>query len=142
MVVQSANTGSDLADNQFDLQIPGGGVGLFDGCTSEFGQKLPGATYGGISDRSQCASMPAKLQPGCYWRFDWFMNSDNPTFSFSQVQCPAELTSKTGCVRSDDSSFPAFKMPTGTWAPPAPTATAAAYAQCDSLSWDVALPVR
>jgi hypothetical protein len=142
MVIQSVNTGSDLADNQFDLQIPGGGTGIFDGCTSQFGSSLPGAQYGGVSSRADCASMPAKLQAGCYWRFDWFRNSDNPTFSFTQVQCPAELTSKTGCVRSDDKSFPAFSMPAATtWNPPSPTATAAAYAQCDSATWDVAMAV-
>ena len=142
MLVQSVNTGSDLADNQFDLQIPGGGVGIFDGCSSEFGG-IAGAQYGGISDRSECASMPAKLQAGCYWRFDWFNNADNPTFSFDQIQCPAELSGKTGCVRSDDSSFPEFVMPSATtWNAPSPTATAAAYAQCDSLTWDTAMAVR
>ncbi|OIW29190.1 hypothetical protein CONLIGDRAFT_577776 [Coniochaeta ligniaria NRRL 30616] len=141
MLVQSVNTGSDLADNQFDLQIPGGGTGIFDGCSSQFGG-IAGAQYGGISNRSECASMPAKLQPGCDWRFNWFRNADNPTFSFTQIQCPAELTGKTGCVRSDDSSFPEFTMPSvTTWNPPTPTATAAAYAQCDSLTWDVAMAV-
>ncbi|KAB5539320.1 glycoside hydrolase family 45 protein [Coniochaeta sp. 2T2.1] len=158
MLVQSVNTGSDLADNQFDLQIPGGGTGIFDGCTSQFGG-IPGAQYGGISARSECASMPAKLQPGCYWRFDWFRNSDNPTFSFTQIQCPAELTSKTGCVRSDDSSFAKFSMPSTTSksttssttsvsttsktsAVPTSTpgsgsggCTAAKYAQCGGKGW-------
>lgn len=141
MLVQSVNTGGDLSGNQFDLQIPGGGTGIFDGCSSQFGG-IAGAQYGGISDRSECDSMPDKLKPGCLWRFDWFRNSDNPSFDFKQIRCPAELSGKTGCVRSDDSSFPEFSMPANpTWNAPTPTATAAAYAQCDSLTWDVAMAV-
>lgn len=141
MVVQSVNTGGDLSGNQFDLQIPGGGTGIFDGCTAEFGSSW-GAQYGGVSNRSQCSTLPAKLQAGCEWRFDWFRNSDNPTHTFTQVACPAELTDVTGCVRDDDASFPEFVMPSpATWTAPTPTATAAAYAQCDSLTWDVPMLV-
>lgn len=141
MLVQSVNTGSDLADNQFDLQIPGGGEGIFDGCSSEFGG-IAGARYGGISSRSDCNSMPAKLQPGCQWRFDWFNDADNPTHSFTQIQCPTALTNITGCKRSDDASFPVFSTPSiTTWSAPTPTETAAAWGQCDSLTWDVAMSV-
>lgn len=138
MLVQSVNTGGDLSGNQFDLQIPGGGTGIFDGCTTEFGSSW-GAQYGGISNRSQCSTLPAKLQAGCDWRFDWFINSDNPTHTFEQISCPTELTNVTGCVRDDDASFPKYVMPSpATWTAPTPTATAAAYGQCDSLTWDVA----
>lgn len=35
MVVQITNTGGDLGNNHFDLQLPGGGVGLFNGCSSQ-----------------------------------------------------------------------------------------------------------
>lgn len=107
MVVQSSNTGGDLGNNHFDIQIPGGGVGLFDGCTPEFGG-IPGQQYGGVSSRDECNGMPELLKDGCFWRFDWFENADNPDFTFEQVQCPSELTSISGCVRDDDSSFPAF----------------------------------
>ncbi|KAM0367827.1 hypothetical protein ACHAPZ_009306 [Fusarium culmorum] len=109
MIVQSTNTGGDLGDNHFDLMMPGGGVGIFDGCTSEFGKPLGGAQYGGISSRSQCDSFPELLKDGCHWRFDWFKNADNPDFTFEQVQCPKELLAISGCKRDDDSSFPAFK---------------------------------
>ncbi|KAM5353659.1 hypothetical protein ACJ41O_000309 [Fusarium nematophilum] len=108
MVVQSTNTGGDLGENHFDLQMPGGGVGIFDGCSSQWGG-LGGAQYGGISSRSDCDSFPELLKDGCYWRFDWFENADNPDFTFEQVQCPTALTDISGCVRDDDSSFPAFK---------------------------------
>ncbi|KAI1813671.1 glycoside hydrolase family 45 protein [Poronia punctata] len=106
MIVQSTNTGGDLGDNHFDILMPGGGVGLFDGCASEFGQSLPGEQYGGVSSRSECDGMPSSLVAGCQWRFDWFENADNPSVSFKQVACPSELTSISGCTRSDDSSFP------------------------------------
>lgn len=108
MVVQSTNTGGDLSNNHFDIQMPGGGVGIFDGCSSEFGQTLPGERYGGISSRSQCDTFPELLKDGCYWRFDWFKNADNPDFKFEQVQCPKALTDISHCVRNDDKSFPVF----------------------------------
>jgi hypothetical protein len=92
--------------------MPGGGFGLFDGCVSEWGTPSTGwgAQYGGISDRSDCDAFPAALQPGCYWRFDWFENANNPTVSFQQVECPAALTTKSGCLRANDSIVEA---PTG-----------------------------
>ncbi|CAF3031824.1 unnamed protein product [Rotaria sp. Silwood2] len=100
LIVQVINTGDDLDDNHFDLQIPGSGVGIFDGCSKQFpGSYTWGQTYGGVTQRSDCAGLPSVLQPGCYWRFDWFMGADNPTISFKQVSCPFVLTSITQCVR-------------------------------------------
>ncbi|KAH9904352.1 glycoside hydrolase family 45 protein [Xylariomycetidae sp. FL2044] len=109
MIVQSTNTGGDLGSNHFDILMPGGGIGLFDGCSAEFGTALPGQQYGGVSSRDECdsASMPESLREGCYWRFDWFENADNPDVNFTQVQCPAEITAVSGCTRGDDGSFPA-----------------------------------
>jgi hypothetical protein len=108
LIVQATNTGGDLGSNQFDLAIPGGGVGIFNGCTAEWGAPSGGwgQQYGGISDRSVCATFPAALQAGCYWRFDWFMGADNPSVEFKQVQCPVEIVAKTGSLRSDDESMP------------------------------------
>ena len=85
--------------------MPGGGFGIFNGCTAEWGTPSTGwgAQYGGISTRSQCDAFPAHLQSGCYWRFDWFENADNPAVTFKQVECPAALTAKSGCVRANDS---------------------------------------
>jgi hypothetical protein len=90
-------------------QIPGGGVGIFNGCTQEWGAPSSGwgAQYGGISDQSSCDSFPEALKAGCNWRYDWFMGADNPTVSFTQVACPAALTANTGCVRADDGGAPA-----------------------------------
>ena len=100
MIVQVTNTGGDLGSNHFDLQMPGGGVGMFDGCSRQFpGSFSWGAQYGGVSQRSNCDNLPTVLRPGCYWRFDWFQNADNPSISFKQVTCPSVLTAKTQCIR-------------------------------------------
>ncbi|KAK0733149.1 glycoside hydrolase family 45 protein [Lasiosphaeria miniovina] len=155
MVVQSTSTGGDLGNNHFDIAMPGGGVGLFDGCSRQFGG-LPGAQYGGISSQSQCSSFPSALQPGCNWRFDWFKNSDNPSLTFTQVQCPSELVARTGCRRSDDGNFPVFSAPpasgsttssvkpatssvkstsTTSKAPSATGCSVAQWAQCGGVGW-------
>jgi len=107
LVVQVTNTGSDLGAGHFDLQFPGGGVGIFDGCTSQWGAPSTGwgAQYGGVSSVSQCSQLPSALQPGCQFRFGWFGGSDNPTMTFRRVKCPAQLVSKSGSRRNDDSSY-------------------------------------
>jgi len=101
LVVQVTNTGGDLGENHFDLQMPGGGLGIFDGCSSQFGVDANswGQRYGGLSSAAECSKLPASLQKGCEWRFGWFENADNPSMEFEEVECPAELTQKTGCVR-------------------------------------------
>ncbi|KAF3359111.1 hypothetical protein VdG1_02673 [Verticillium dahliae VDG1] len=109
MVVQSTNTGGDLGNNHFDIMMPGGGLGIFDGCSPQFGG-IPCARYGGVGSRSECDGMPGLLKDGCQWRFDWFKNADNPDFTFEQVQCPSELVAISGCRRADDKNFPAFNM--------------------------------
>lgn len=107
-VVQVTNTGADLGNNQFDLQIPGGGVGIYNGCTSQWGAPSEGwgAQYGGVSSVSQCSELPSQLQAGCQWRFGWFQNANNPNVNFRRVQCPNSIVSKSNCRRDDDSSYP------------------------------------
>ncbi|RKH35274.1 hypothetical protein D7Y13_02380 [Corallococcus praedator] len=101
MVVQVVNTGGPSGDTHFDLLIPGGGVGMFNACTPQWNAPSSGwgGQYGGISSRDQCSMLPSQLRPGCYWRFDWFKNADNPTVSFKPVACPTAITNKTGCIR-------------------------------------------
>ena len=56
MVVQASNIGTDVFDGQFDLMVPGGGVGLFDACSRQWsvgGAPDMGATYGGFLSRCQ-----------------------------------------------------------------------------------------
>jgi hypothetical protein len=105
LVVQVTNTGSDVGSNQFDLQIPGGGVGIFDACTNMYG--LPagsngwGKQYGGITGIEDCESFPESLKEGCKWRFNWLLGADNPKMKFAEVECPKVLTDITGCIRKD-----------------------------------------
>ncbi|KAJ6256242.1 hypothetical protein Dda_9077 [Drechslerella dactyloides] len=101
-VVQATNTGGDLGSNHFDLALPGGGVGLFNGCRKQFPGTPDsnwGQQYGGVSSRSQCGGLPSALQAGCYFRFDWFAGSDNPSVSFVEVRCPAQIVNISGCSR-------------------------------------------
>ncbi|ORX80543.1 hypothetical protein BCR32DRAFT_220853 [Anaeromyces robustus] len=105
MVVQVTNTGSDVGSNQFDIQIPGGGVGIFDACTNMYG--LPagsngwGDKYGGIRSIEDCDTFPEALQAGCRWRFEFLLGADNPNMTFVEVECPKVLTDITGCIRKD-----------------------------------------
>lgn len=118
MIVQATNTGGDLGQNHFDIAMPGkqpsytpllhtndlqgGGVGLFNACTNQWGAPPQGwgQQYGGISSRSECDGFPAKLKAGCQWRFDWFGGADNPDVSFKEVTCPKALTDKSKCIRN------------------------------------------
>jgi hypothetical protein len=80
----------------------GGGVGIFNACTSQWGAPPQGwgQQYGGISKRSECDGFPTKLKAGCYWRFDWFGGADNPDVTFKEVSCPKALTDKSHCIRN------------------------------------------
>ena len=97
MIVQATNTGYDVSATQFDIavscyknlvigsflitfQMPGGGFGIFNGCSTEWGATpaVWGAQYGGPSTDT-CSKFPSKLQPGCEFRWGWFKGADNPT---------------------------------------------------------------
>jgi hypothetical protein len=146
MIVQATNTGADLGEGQFDLAIPGGGVGIckhfslppifpipdicfpVNGCTDEWGAPSSGwgQQYGGISDGSACAEFPSALQPGCKFRFgDWFEGADNPTVDYKQVTCPSELTAITGCKRDDDGGDSSSGSPAPSEAAPSSVAAPA-----------------
>lgn len=71
MLVQNTNTGSDLDVNQFDIAIPGGGVGIFDrGCTAQWNAPANGwgDRDGGVANIEGCDQLPEVLQPGCKFR--------------------------------------------------------------------------
>ncbi|CAF5013922.1 unnamed protein product, partial [Rotaria sp. Silwood1] len=55
LIVQITIIGDDLGENHFDLQMPSGGVDIFDGCSSQFpkvSEPLWGAQSDGIRQRS------------------------------------------------------------------------------------------
>ena len=61
--VQVTNTGGDLGENHFDIQIPGGGVGIFNGCSVQYGAPNDGwgQRYGGVSNVGECGQLPGDL---------------------------------------------------------------------------------
>jgi hypothetical protein len=108
MIVQVINIGG-IESGQFDLLIPGGGVGAMTaGCTAQWGNVDLGATYGGLLSecngdvacvRTKCASVfsgKSALLAGCSWFTDCYKGADNPTVIYKQVTCPSQITSKSG----------------------------------------------
>ena len=109
MIVQVINIGN-IAAGQFDLLIPGGGVGAMTaGCPAQWGSSVDlGATNGGLltecNDDPTCmankcqsvfGSFPSLLA-GCNWFTGWFSSADNPQLIYKQVTCPSQLTAKSG----------------------------------------------
>ncbi|MDR0307001.1 MAG: hypothetical protein LBI42_09230 [Chitinispirillales bacterium] len=113
MVVMVSNIGGDVGQTQFDLMIPGGGVGIYNSLTQQLqqnGVSNPnlGAQYGGFRQtcganesciRQMCdnnfgTAALADMKAGCYWFIDWFKMADNPNITYTSVNCPAELSGR------------------------------------------------
>ena len=102
MIVKVTNTGGDVGGSQFDLMIPGGGVGQFNACSRQWGTSDLGAQYGGFLTectgshaqkkecvRQECMKIPAgRARDGCLWFVDWFQVADNPKFTSQSTSCP------------------------------------------------------
>jgi hypothetical protein len=105
MVVQIVNTGG-IKSNQFDLLIPGGGVGDFNACSDQYGAPANGwgERYGGIENAAGCDGIKnPEMKEGCLFRFgNWFGGASNPDVQFVRVKCPSWHTDTTGCKRSDE----------------------------------------
>jgi hypothetical protein len=124
MIVQAINIGSDVQNGQFDVAIPGRGVGMYDACSSQWGVARAdlGETYGGFlpvcktqHGRTDHAALKScvmqscmnvftahnltELAAGCEFFVDWFEVADNPSVKYKEVTCPAELANK-GVKRS------------------------------------------
>lgn len=90
------------------MQIPGGGVGLYDGCSAQYAVGYSnfnfGMRYGGIRTRAGCAFLPVALQPGCQWRFEWYSNGfprargTLAQIQYAEITCPSELTDVSTCT--------------------------------------------
>jgi hypothetical protein len=140
MIVMASNIGHDVAGGnanlpagQFDLMVPGGGVGAFDALSTQVsGQNVEwGASFGGfltacqgkhgydntLAVYQQCirdmcdaafgnAGFPNLLR-GCHWFADWFMAADNPTYYMEEVECPQYLIDhyKTRINTTKDNRF-------------------------------------
>lgn len=118
MIVQATNIGG-IEQGQFDLLIPGGGVGLLNGCAGQWGVDNAelGAQYGGFLPackqahagdqagvkqcmRDKCQSIfgsrsLTELYDGCMWFADWFEAADNPQFNYKQIDCPEAISNRS-----------------------------------------------
>ena len=113
LVVMATNIGSDVQQGQFDVMIPGGGVGLFNGCSS-MGWGSQGEQYGGLLSKceksvgtagnvyqkridcltEECGksfSNDAKAKEGCLFLATWMEGAGNPSHTYKEVECPAAL---------------------------------------------------
>ena len=116
IVVMVSNIGHDVVEGQFDLLVPGGGVGAFDALSTQLGltdASVLGANGGGIgrvcfeqvgwdgevADFQKCIidgcekafSKWPNLLRGCKWYAEWYMAADNPTYNWEEVECPQYL---------------------------------------------------
>jgi len=121
LIAMATNTGTDVAGDQFDIMVPGGGPGMFNSFATQMGvdQSLLGANNGGLLTTCQleinnydtaavvfqdcvkkkCNAVFNKpehkqLLDGCLWFVDWYMTADNPTFIYKEVECPKYFTDK------------------------------------------------
>ena len=117
IVVMTSNIGHDVEVGQFDLMVPGGGVGAYDALSTQVnGANINwGAGFGGFLTECQSklgydntlekyqecvkdmcdaafgsAGYPNLLR-GCHWFADWYMAADNPTYHWEEVECPQYL---------------------------------------------------
>lgn len=116
VVVQVTNTGADLSENHFDLQIPGGGFGLYDACsanggplaqfpstpTTNWGSQYGGLLAAGFKDSTGCLLLPLSLQSGCRWFYERFEAMDSPSMKFTRIECPLQITQVSGCTRQPE----------------------------------------
>ena len=117
LIVMVTNIGADVNQGQFDVMIPGGGVGLYNG-TSGYGWGPQGEQYGGLlSDcekevgynasnllekRKSCLvekcnksfSSDATAKQGCLFLANFMEAAGNPNHDYVEVECPEVLKSK------------------------------------------------
>jgi hypothetical protein len=113
MVVMISNIGGDVGNTQFDLMIPGGGVGQYNALSNQISQlggssSNLGQQYGGF--RATCGNNAscvqnmcntafsgtglADLRAGCTWYVDWFQIADNPNTLVQEMTCPQDLVNR------------------------------------------------
>lgn len=106
LIVMANNIGYDVGHNQFDLMIPGGGPGKYNGC-SKMGISCAGEQYGGFLascgyDDKECLinmcnkeyANNSSLRDGCLFLANWMDAANNPEIEFVQVECPSALSAK------------------------------------------------
>lgn len=119
LYVMTSNIGWDVSNGQFDIMIPGGGVGAFNGCNEILGGASSGAQYGGLlidceqevgwnasdeeitKQRKTClinkcnAAFTNELAlKGCLFLAEFMEAAGNPYVEYEQVECPDVLAKK------------------------------------------------
>jgi hypothetical protein len=148
MIVQATNIGYDVGNGQFDVLIPGGGVGAFDACSYQWKSNDLGAQYGGFllackqakpngthAEWKACVSQKcdtvfadpalAELKSACDWFVNWYEAADNPALRFQEVACPDAIVKSSGVDRRPLDDVAACGKTTGS------SCDAAQQAQCD-----------
>ena len=120
LIVMAIRLGGPLADDQFNLLIPGGGVGHFNGCSKVLGTKI-GKRYGGLLTECMNDNMFGEVLDketryiktksclinkckefftgnkqaleGCLFLANWMEAASDPEVVFEEVDCPKELLS-------------------------------------------------
>lgn len=110
LIIMATNIGGDVQQGQFDIMIPGGGVGMFNGCSS-MGWGAQGQQYGGLlSDcetesnyspaatlsclRKKCNSVfsnDTQAKNGCLFLADFMHAAGNPLHDYKEIECPDVL---------------------------------------------------
>lgn len=113
LIIMATNIGGDVQQGQFDIMIPGGGVGMFNGCSS-MGWGAQGEQYGGLlSDcekennyaagkmksclTNKCNSVfsgDSQAKEGCLFLANFLEAAGNPEHTFKEVECPDVLKKK------------------------------------------------
>jgi len=129
LIVQSVNSGGDVACPQFDLMQGAGGQGAFNSCSGDTnsqysnGPAMIGKEYGGYENSSECSKIDGlvptmkvpyninyptdkdELGGLCSYAFEKEVRGENGLNSvintMTPVICPVELTDLTGFRRSD-----------------------------------------
>lgn len=111
LIVMSNNVGYDVAGGQFDVMIPGGGYGIFNGCSQKMGWGSQGSQYGGLLDEceketgynsskykscltekcNKSFSSDPEAKEGCLFLATWMNAAGNLTHNYREVECPQEL---------------------------------------------------
>ena len=113
LIIMATNVGGDVQQGQFDIMIPGGGVGMFNGCSS-MGWGSQGEQYGGLLSECEkennykaakyascltekCNKSFAndeEAKKGCLFLATWMEAAGNPEHNYVEGECPAVLKSR------------------------------------------------
>ena len=115
LLVMATNIGYDVAGGQFDVMIPGGGVGIYNGCANVW--STAGQQYGGLlsdcessvgysgdllTKRKNCLIEKCNDEfedhadglAGCLFLANYMEAAGNPNHNYVEVECPDFMKQK------------------------------------------------